>query len=126
MPATLDRTADLTQLDSIKPRPAKALINVDPHKNPEILRLIGEALRRVGLSQKEAAINAGVKEQQFSAALLGQGNFGAMWLWAQPDTFWREFLGLIEQSRGLTPEASRAMKAARIAELVRLLVEEVA
>src|SRR5690242_9879710 len=105
MPLTMDRPSALMQLDSIKARQAKALIDVDPRKNPEILHLIGEALRRAGISQKEAALNAGVKEQQFSAALLGQGNFGAMWLWAQPDTFWREFLGLIEASRGLTPQA---------------------
>jgi len=123
MPATLERAAALSQLDSIKTRPAKALIDVDPRRNPEILRLIGQALRETDVSQKEAALNAGVKEQQFSAALNGQGNFGATWLWAQPDRFLLRLVTLVMEARGLTHEAAQKARAERIAELVRLLLE---
>lgn len=91
----------------------------------EVLAIIRQALAETGLKQDAAAAAAHVKASQFSSALNGRGNFGVTWLWAQPDAFLRRFVDLVIAARGLTPAAARSQRAARIGELVRLLVEDV-
>lgn len=101
----------------------ETLIDVN---QPEILDLIRDAMQAVGLKQEAAAAVAGVKPSQFSAALNGQGNFGARWLDKQDNTFWLKFIELVMQARGLTPESKSAVRRQRIVELIELLLVEAA
>jgi hypothetical protein len=123
MPPTLPTPDALTRLNAVQPRMASALIDVKPG---EILGLIQRALRDVGLKQEAAAAVAGVKPSQFSAALNGQGNFGAAWLWAQDDRFLARLVELMTDARRLTPERVSALRRQRIVELLDLLLTEVA
>jgi hypothetical protein len=100
---------------------AKALIGVNP---PEILGLIRQALVDVGLKHEAAAAAAGVKPSQFSAALNGQGNFSAAWIWAQDDRFVLRLIELAIEARQLTPENVSAIRRRRIVELIDLLLAE--
>lgn len=95
-------------------------------KGRELLSIIRQAMAETDLKQQAAAAAADVKESQFSSALNGSGNFGVTWLWAQSDAFLLRFVELLVAARRLTPAASRARRAARIGELVRLLIEDAA
>lgn len=125
------RTAEpVSRLNTVQARMAKVhadsrepLIDVN---RPEILSLIRQALADVGLKQEAAAAIAGVKPSQFSAALNGQGNFGATWIWAQDDRFLLRLLELVMDARHLTPASARALRMKRIVELVELLLTECA
>lgn len=90
----------------------------------EVLSIIRQVLAEAGLKQEAAAAAAQVQPSQFSSALHGKGNFAVTWLWAQSDAFLLRFVDLLIAARALTPAAARARRAARIAELVRLLVED--
>lgn len=98
-----------------------ALIDVN---QPEILALIRQALSDVGLKHEAAAAAAHVKPSQFSAALNGQGNFGATWLWAQDDRFLLRLFELVMEARQLTPANQQAVRRRRIVELIDLLLSE--
>lgn len=130
MPTTLPKPNALSTLNTVQPRMAKvqvdsptALIDVN---QPEILDLIRQALVDCGLKHEAAAAIAGVKPSQFSAALNGEGNFGARWIWAQDDRFILRLLELVMEARNLTPENVRAIQRKRIVELVDLLLRECA
>lgn len=90
------------------------------------LGLIRAAATDCELSQKALALNAGCTESEMSDALAGRRNFALAWIWAQDDAFLLRFLELAMQARGLTPDAQKAVRAERIAELVRLLLMEAA
>jgi hypothetical protein len=115
-----------------KARPLTAVNSIHAMSHPplgvvngrELLAIIRQALAETGVKQDAAAAAARVKESQFSSALNGRGNFGVTWLWAQPDAFLLRFVELLIAARQLTPSASRARRAARVGELVRLLIEE--
>lgn len=114
-------------LEEIPLRQAKVGIAGKSSDEREILILIRQAAHDVNLSSKEMAINAGVPPSHVSEGLgSGPRNFAAMWLWAQPDRFLLRFFDLLMEARGLTPAAANQVRAARIAELVRLLITEVA
>lgn len=127
MPAILTKPDALSHLNTVQMRMAKVQVDspeaLSGLNRAEILDLIRQAMTAAGLKQQAAAAAAGVKESQFSAALNGQGNFGARWLWAQDDAFWLAFIALVMEARSLTPENARAVRAGRIAELVKLLLE---
>jgi plasmid maintenance system antidote protein VapI len=93
--------------------------------NPSVARAaVRVAMERTGRSQKELAITAGVPESAFSDALNERGrNFDIDWVLAQGADFVAEFIANVQVRLGLSEESSRAAKAARIAELVRLLLE---
>lgn len=119
-----------SRLDEMKPSPAKVLMRSEPVRTgqnddgkAEILALIEEARIAARLSQKEMQITAGANKGAYSEALNGErGNYAVQWLWAQPDAFWIEFIRLVQERKGLTPETRRTVQAQRIGELVSLLV----
>jgi hypothetical protein len=115
-----------TQLNSIRCQPAKVRIAANPTGNADLLPLIKQAAAETGLSQKAMALNADVGESVLSEALNGRRHFAAEWWWAQPDTFLLKFLELVMEARQLTPENARAVRMARITELIGLLLREVA
>lgn len=130
MPATVPKPSALSRLNTVQPRALKiqtdsqtALIDVN---QPEILDLIRQALLDVGLKQEAAAKIAGVKPSQFSAALNGQGNFGATWIWAQDDRFILRLVELVMDARQLTAESANEIRRRRIVELIDLLLAETA
>lgn len=92
----------------------------------EILRLIQQCKADCGMSQKELALNASCRESEMSDGLAGARRFSAEWLWLQPDRFLLRFVELLMEARHLTPENARAVRAARIKELIGLLLEEAA
>lgn len=122
MAATLLIQEALTRLNSVQPRMVAALIDAKPQA--EVLALIRLAMHDVDLKHEAAARAAGVKPSQFSAALNGQGNFGATWLWAQDDRFLAHFFDLVMTARQLTPESKSAIRRQRIVELIDLLLTE--
>lgn len=120
----------LSRLNTVQPEPIKvqpgsrpAFIDVN---QPEILDLIRQTHADVGLKQEAAAVLAGVKPSQYSAALNGTGNFGATWIWAQDDRFIVRLLELVSEARGLTPANVSAIRRRRIVELIELLLAETA
>lgn len=127
---SLPKSDPLTRVNTVQPRMVK--IEADSHEalidvnQPEILDLIRQALADVGLKHEAAAAIAGVKPSQFCAALSGQGNFGARWIWAQDNRFVLRLLELVMATRGLTPANVRAIQRQRIVELVDLLLRECA
>ncbi len=127
MPATLRNPDPLTRLNSVQGRGIKVQVDSRPTltdlNHAEILSLIRETLQEVGLKQEAAAAIAGVKPSQFSAALHGQGNFGATWLWAQDDAFLLKLIEKVIAARALTPEQASAVRRQRIVELIGLLLE---
>lgn len=116
--------ADLSKVRATSQPPVKSHeVSAD---RADLLVLIRDAARDCNLSQKELALNAHCSESELSDALSGRRNFSATWLWLQPDTFLLRFVELLTAARGLTPAAVREVRAARIAELVRLLLTEAA
>jgi len=89
----------------------------------EFVSLIRDAMKHAGMSQKEFALNAGAKESAVADGFNGVRNFAADWLWNQPDRFWLGLRDRIEAAKGLTAEHAREVRAARIGELVKLLLE---
>lgn len=115
-----------SDLSAVRTRSAKARIDANPVEQSTVVALVKQAASETGLSQKTMALNAGVPESTISDALNQRRNFSAEWWWAQPDTFLLRFLELVMDARHLTPESASATRKARIAELVTLLLTEVA
>lgn len=85
--------------------------------------LVREAMRTVGLSQKEFAISAGTSESGVSDALAGSRALPSEWVWAQTSlAFHRELQALESAERGLTPEASDEIEVQQITTLLCLLL----
>ena len=122
MPATLEKTRDLTQLNGVQATSRGPLTGVN--RGSDVLAIIKRVHAEMQLKQQSAAAQAGVKESQYSTALNGTGNFGVTWLYAQDDAFLLRFVELLMEARHLTPDNARAVRACRIAELVRLLTED--
>lgn len=97
-------------------------------RREQVIELVREVMADTGTSQKALALQAGQPESVVCDALspTGSRNLAAEWLLDQPDAFLLALLDKIRAARGLTEESRRAAKAARIGELVKLLVEEVA
>lgn len=113
----IDSDPDLIDSDTIRNAQMDTL-------KAEILGLIDETRSSVQLSRETMAREAGCPASALSEALNGhRGNFAVQWLWAQDDAFLNEWIEKMQAKRGLTPESKLATKAARIGELVRLLVE---
>lgn len=124
----MSKAEALTRLNTVQPSPVKVQLDsretlIDVNQ-PEILDLIRQTHADLRLKQDAAARIAGVKPSQYSAALNGQGNFGATWIWAQDDLFVSHLLDLIKAARGLTEENVRVLRRRRIVELIDLLLAE--
>lgn len=122
MPQTMTNTDALTQVNSVHATSRGPLTHVN--SDAEVLRIIRRVLAEQELKHEAAARSAGVKPSQFSLALNGTGNFGVTWVYAQSDAFLLRFVELLMETRGLTPENARAVRACRIVELVKLLTED--
>ena len=90
------------------------------------LSVVFESLAAIGMSDKEAAYTMAMDPAQLSRVKTGQGRMPLDALWRLPDAFWFEFRRRVDEAKGLSAEHSRTVKAQRISELIRLLVEEVA
>lgn len=116
--------ADLTDL-----RAGKANLRIDANslENAEqkrgFLQLVRDAMREADLSQKAFAVDAQQSESVISEALSGGRHLSADWLYAQNDGFLLALMKGIERARHLTPESKAALRANRISELIRLLLE---
>lgn len=85
---------------------------------------VASALRR---SQKELAISVGIPQSSLSDALKANGrHLSVDWILEQDDAFVSAWIDEVSRRKGLTPESRREERAARIGELVRLLIEEAA
>lgn len=133
MRSSLSQTGEAMPLNSIAPRPAKAAIGVNRAAESSAagdteaaLSLVFEAIAAIGMSDKEAAYTMGLDPAQLSRIKSRQARLPFDALWRMPDLFWAELNQRVEQARGLSDTSIRARKAARISELVRLLIEEVA
>ena len=91
-----------------------------------VCALVREVMAETGLSQKAMSQTADIPESVLSDALAPHGtrNLAAEWLLGQDDAFVIALLARIQTVRGLSVESRRCARAARIGELVRLLVEE--
>lgn len=85
-----------------------------------VLQVHGE----LRVKQEYAAARARVKPQQYSAALHGSGNFSIVWLFRQELSFLLRFFEVSMEHFGVNPASRQAQRANRIAELVRLLMED--
>ena len=87
--------------------------------------LVRDVMARVGLSQKAMAQNAAITESMLPEALAPHGtrHLAMEWLLDQDDDFLIVLLEQITVLRGLTDQAKRDVKAARVSELVRLILE---
>jgi hypothetical protein len=126
------RTAS-THLNSLAPRPAKASIAINrPQESASsdcsdtAVSLVFEALAEIGMADKEAAYAMAMDPAQLSRVKSGQARLPIDALWRLPDRFWFAFRGRVDAARHLTTDSARQARAARIGELVRLLVEDVA
>jgi hypothetical protein len=120
---SLESKSGLMGVNSVQ---ADSVRHTDRVNDREVLSIIRQAMAETGLKHQAAAATACVKESQFSSALNGTGNFAATWLWARSDVVLLRFVELLISARQLTPAAARARRAARIGELVSLLLDEAA
>jgi hypothetical protein len=129
LPTNPSRTVGNSRTSSLADIPCKqAKAGIDGNSDARLafLVLIRQAARDVNLSQKEFALNAGCPESHLSEGLNGVRPMQALWLWLQPDRFLLRLVELLMDARHLTPESVRAIRAARIKELIGLLLEEAA
>lgn len=84
-----------------------------------VLDLMGE----LHLTQKAMAIQAGCPASDLSNALAGKQRLEMDWVLNQEPIFVAMFLERVERAMGFTERSTRELKAARISELVRLLLE---
>jgi hypothetical protein len=85
--------------------------------------LFFETLAEIGMSEKEAAYTMAMDPAQVSRVKSGQARLPFDAVWRMPDQFWSVFAGKLTVAKGLCERTAREMKAARVAELVRLLLE---
>lgn len=109
---------------SIRPAVPPGLIDPNEIASRDDRLLVSTALARIGLSHKSAAYTAGTHPSEWSNAMAGKGRLDFGWLWLQDNTFWTTFWPLVAEARALTPENARAVRRARMAELIGLLLEE--
>src|ERR1051326_6814701 len=100
---------------------AKTVENIQ--EKGDVRQIARDAMRAIGLSQKAFAINAGQTESVISEALSGTRNLAVEWVYAQEDAYLVEFIDGMERARQLTEEAKGSLRADRIAELVRLILD---
>jgi hypothetical protein len=131
MPATLhksstaignNRLADA--LAEIAPVCAKASIDRNPTQ--EAIEIFFGALADTGLTQDQAAQDMRVDPPLLSRVKNGTARlpFEAMWL-LRP-AFWVHLRNRIDEAKELSPARVRELRAQRIGELVRLLIEDAA
>ena len=107
-------------------RMTSEVVRTDPNLSGKdaLLALVDESRIRAGIARKEFAINAGIQESVLSEALNGtRGNFAIHWLANQPKDFWAAFIKIVSVRFDINEEAQADLDAARIGELVGLLIK---
>jgi hypothetical protein len=89
----------------------------------DALSLFFAALADVGMSDKEAAYTMAMDPAQLSRVKNGAARLPFDAMWRLPSSFWIAFRARLDAAKHLTETHAREVKAARIGELVRLLVE---
>lgn len=122
-----------TPLNTLVPRQAKASIGINrSHSSASdeasdfSVSLVFETLAEIGMSDKEAAYTMAMDPAQLSRVKTGQARLPIDALWRLPDRFWLAFNRRVDSAKGINPVNEVRLRAARIGELVRLLVEGVA
>jgi hypothetical protein len=129
MSRSVARTVDSTPLHTLDLRMAKASIPVhqqessgEPAMPQDAVSLVLETLAAIGMSDKEACIHMGYDASLFSKVKRGDARLPWDALWKLPDLFWVEFHQRIAVARRITEQSKLDLQAARISELVYLLV----
>lgn len=108
------------QLDGIKAGDANVRMTANFVENrPEKRELLREAARRLGLSQKAMALNAGQPESVISDALNGRRSFDVEWERSQPAAFRRMVRQLEDAAEGIDPASQRRQSFEDFIELAR-------
>lgn len=122
-----------THINSVPTRQAKASIDrnqpeipVDPACVDFDVSLVFDTLAEVGVDDKEAGYWMGKDKATVSRMKHGIQPLPMDALWRLPDRFWAKFHPRIGEAKGLTERHLLKVRAARIAELVTLLLEGVA
>jgi len=130
MARTVSKPSPSTLLSTVEPRMAKASIAVNSAESPNDFAFIAdpvslffETIAVIGMSEKEAAYTMAMDPAQLSRVKSGQARLPFDAMWRLPATFWVELRNRIEMAKGLNPARVRELRAARIGELVKLLVE---
>lgn len=130
MPEKMPKLDSSTRLNTLEPRMAKASIAINSEGNlPESISeldgvsLFFAALADVGMSDKEAAYTMAMDPAQLSRVKTKQARLPFDAMWRLPASFWLALRARIDHAKQLTADADRGLKAARIGELVKLLVE---
>lgn len=96
---------------------ASAAVEVSP------VSLVFETFAEMGMSDKEAAYEMAMDPAQLSRVKNGQAKLPFESIWRLSDLWWAKFSSRVARERGLCEESQRSAKTARIAELLRLLLE---
>lgn len=130
MGRSVARPLESTPVQTLDLRMAKGSIPLHRAENAGSLgpaadgvSLILETLADIGMSDKEACIHMEYDAPLFSKVKQGRARLPFDALWLLPDRFWIPFHRRIAVARGLTEESRAEIRAARIAELVRLILE---
>src|SRR5262245_33629847 len=133
MSASMKQPASASLLNSVVLKPAKASIRINSQENraesdpaTEALSLFFQVLAEVGMSDKEAAYEMALDPAQLSRIKSGQARLPFDAMWRLPDHFWTIFSSRLNEAKHLTEVNRRTTNIARIAELLRLLIEEAA
>ena len=131
MGAIVAPAPDLTRLQTMKARPAKALMPLHPADDPalsaavdsDILTLIATAIRRSGCKQDALAAMSVVKAPQLSAALNGRGGFNVRWLDAWPQAFWTVFIDALRAAHEDSDTARQLQKKERLIRAIEAVLD---
>lgn len=110
---------------------AKASIAINSSANDamtelsdDAVSLFFETLAEVGMTEKEAAYTMRLDPAQLSRVKTRQARLPFDAMWHLPNAFWFAFRCQIDLAKNLNEQNLKAVRAARIAELVKLLIEE--
>lgn len=130
MSRSLAKATDSMPLNSIEPRMAKASMDVnraqtslDFDLGDQAVSLFFDTLAAIAMPEKEAAYQMALDPATLSRIKNRQQKLPFEAMWRMPDRFWIEFSARINAAKALTAENANKVRAARIGELVRLLVE---
>lgn len=93
---------------------------------PDAVSLFFDTVAAIGMSDKEAAYTMAMDPAQLSRVKGGQARLPFDAIWRLDARFWLAFRDRIDAAKQLTNENRRAVKRARIVEVIGLLLEEVA
>ena len=126
MAESVARPDRATRINSIPLEMAKSAIERNPIEESTLaddaVSLFFETLTEIGMSEKEAALTMQVQPSHLSRVKSGEARLPFEAMWRLPNSFWFAFRYQIDVAKGLTAENQQAVRAARIAELVRLLI----